>query len=372
MKELKKFLNKSTTIIYDFLSRIATFIKEEKYRPLIKTIIKLVLLIIIFFIGQIIAEGLIGAGTYIIYKVGTTGRALLSNIWTAVVNFTYFLFIVVSIYQLTTMAEEDSSFLSLYKNKKKDKKAKEKIFCIVDTVIKVLKAIILIPLFIITIALLFSLGLMIGYLNQGIYLVSLFVANIALIIFFTTIILLIKEFLSPGDSKVKKYLFIIVTTGLIVSISSITILFEIKDYKTNEYLTSDFTSSKIKYEYKIDTTKEYIFSNNRGDKNLKLTIDDDLGSYIEVVITHAETNEVNSYLKEEKNKIKIMYEEELKIELQDLEKLYNFGLTCLKEKTIYNYTLLKYANVEVKVSSDYLKYIKFIDEKGKPYTPEEK
>lgn len=370
MKELKKLLNKSSTIIYNFLAKLATFIRDEKHALLIKAIIKLVMLILIFFLGGIIAEGLVQIGTYMIYKVGTSARDILSNIWTAVVNFTYFLFIVVSIYQLTEVVEKDNSFLTLYKNKKKDKKVKEKIFSTLDIIIKILKTIILIPLFIIVIALLFIFGLMIGYLNQGIYLISFFVADFALIVFFTTIILLIKEFLSPGDSKVKKYLYIIITSGLIVSISSITVLFETNNYKINQYLTSDFNTSKIKYEYKIDTTKEYIITNNKTDKNINLVIDDDLGSYIEVVITHTDTNEVNSYLKEEKDKVKIMYDEELDIELQDLEKILNLGLTCLKEKTIYNYTLLKYADIEVRVSSDYLEYIKFVDEKGKKYTPE--
>ena len=66
-----------------------------------------------------------------------------------------------------------------------------------------------------------------------------------------------------------------------------------------------------------------------------------------------------------------MYDEDLNIHASDIENIYNLALTCMKEKTIYNYTLLKYATIEVRVSSDYADNIKFVDKKGKEYTPYE-
>ena len=209
MKELKKFLNKSSDLLYKSLNKLATIIKNDNYSSIIKTIIKLVLLVIIYFICSLIAEGLIKGGIYIIEYIGVTGTSILNGIWTTTVNFTYFLFIVVSIYQITEMAEKDKNFFSLNKNKKKDKEIKKRIFFTLENITKILKTIALIPLFITDIGLLFVLGIMIGYLNQGIYLYSLFLTIIGLIIFFTTIIFLIKKLLSPENNNLKKHLYLL-------------------------------------------------------------------------------------------------------------------------------------------------------------------
>lgn len=372
MKELKKFLNKSTNLVYKFLDKVAGFIKDEENSLLIKTIIKLALLILIYFICSLIAEGLIQGGTYIIYQVATTGRALLSGIWNITVNLTFFLFIIVSLYQLTNMAEKDNSFFTIYKNKKKDKDVKKKIFFTVETIIKILGTIILIPLFVGDIASLFLLGIMVGYLRKGIYLISLFLIVLGLILFFTSVIFLVKKLLSITKSDLKRYVTLIIISGILIAGSSIGVLIETSSYKINQSLTTDFYTSTLRYEYKMDTTKEYVIYNNDHDKNLELVIDDDLGSYIEVVITHSNTSEVKNTLKNEEDKVKISYNQELNIQTEDLENIINLGVSCIKDKTIYNYTLLKYAKIEVRVSSKYAENIKFVDSKGKEYTPYER
>jgi len=371
MKDLKKFINKTSDIIYNFLEKVATFIKDDKHSLVIKALIKLIILFLIYFVVGLIAEGFIQGGSYIIYNTSSTARNLLSSIWTTAVNFTYFLFIIVSFYRLTAMAEKDSSFFVLFKNKKKDKEVKRKIYEGIESIVKILGTIILIPVFTIDISLLFILGIMIAYLRDGIYLYSLFGGVIGLIIFFTVLIFIIKELLTPGDSKLKKYVFITIISGLIIATSSITILFETSKYEINKNLTSDFSSSTLKYEYKINNKKDYIIYHN-GDKNLELVIDDDLGSYLQIVVTHTTTNVVNAKINEEDEKVKIIYYEDLDLKMKDFEKLFNLGIRCIKDKTIYNYTLLKYATIEVRVSSKYAENIKFIDEKGNEYTPYEK
>lgn len=372
MKELKKILNKSSDLIYKFLEKISNFIKNEDNSLFIKSIIKVIILILIYFICGLVAEGLIKSGTYIIYQLGTTARSLMSGVWSTIVNFIYFLFIIVSAFKLTEMAEKDKKFFTLYKNQNKDKAIKKRIFFTIETIIKILGIIILIPLFTIDIALLFAFGIMIGYLRQGLFLCSLFIADIGLIILFTCIIFLIKALLSKEKTNFKKFFYPIIISGVLVSFSSIGLLVETSKYEVNQNLTTDFTISKMKYEYKINSNKEYIIDNNGTDYNMELIIDDDLGSYLEVVVSHTTTNEVKTSLRNENNKAKISYDEDLNIQFTDLEKIYNFALTCVKEKTIYNYTLLKYAKIEVRVSSNYAKNIKFIDSKGNEYSPYER
>lgn len=371
MKDLKKFINKTSDIVYKFLEKVATFIKDDKHSLTIKAVIKLIILLLIYFIAGLVAEGFIQGGTYIIHNISSTARNLLSSIWATVVNFTYFLFVIVSIYRLAAMAEKDSSFFVLFKNKKKDKAVKKKIFEGISSLIKIFGTIILIPVFAIDISLLFVLGIMIGYLKEGIYLYSLFGGVIGLIIFFTVLIFIVKELLTPGDNKLKKYTYITIISGLIVATSSITILFETSKYEINKELTSDFNTSTLKYEYKINNKKDYVI-NHHGDKNLEFVIDDDLGSYLEIRVNHTTTNIVNTKINEEDDKVSINYYEDLDLKTKDFEKIFNLGIRCIKDKTIYNYTLLKYATIEVRVSSDYAENIKFIDDKGKEYTPYER
>lgn len=371
MKELKKFLNKSTDIIYNFLDKVANIIKDDNKTTLIKTIIKLCMLVLIYSICGLIAEGFTYIGSYIIYQVADTGRSLLSSIWNIAVSLTFFLFIIVSLFELTHIAEKDNKFFAIYTDKKKDKKTKKQIFLTVENVIKALGIIILIPLFVADIASLFILGIMVGYLRKGIYLISLFIILIGIIIFITTIILLIKKLLSKENKNLKKYLGSMIVSGIIIAGSCIGVIFETSSYKIDQNLTTDFNMSVLRYEYKMDTTKDYVFYNNGSDKNIELVIDEDMGSYIEVVVTHSTTSEVSSNIKALGNKMNIYYDQDLNIQTEDLENILNLGVACLKEKTIYNYTLLKYAKIEVRASSKYAEKIKFIDKKGKEYTPYE-
>ena len=368
MKELKKFLNKSTDIIYNFLDKVANIFKNDDKTMIIKTIIKLVVLVLIYFICGLIADGLVLGGSYIIYQVADTGRSILSGIWNIVVNLTYFLFIIVSLFELTHIAEKDNKFFAIYT----DKKSKKKLFLTINNIIKALGIVILIPLFVIDIASLFALGIMVGYLRKGIYLISLFVALIAMVLFITTIILLIKKLLSRENNNLKKYLASMIISGVVIAGGFIGLIIETANYKIDQNLTTDFKMSVIKNEYKMDTTKDYVFYNNGNNENIKLVIDEDMGSYIEVKITHSQTSEVSSKIKKENNKMNIYYDQDLNIQPDDLENLLNLGVSCLKDKTIYNYTLLKYAKIEVRVSSQYADKIKFVNKKGNEYTPYER
>jgi len=372
MENLKKVINNFSKVIYKYLKKISNYISNDDNSLLIKSIIKLITLISIYFVCGLIAEGITQIGTYIIYQTASTARAILSSIWSTIVSFTYFLFIIFSLYQLINISKKEKNFFSLSKDKKIDKEKKTKVFLTATNIIKILGTVILIPLIITNVGLLFILGILIGYLKQGIYLISLFIGCVGLILFLTTLIILIKKLLSLVTINLKKYLYLLIISGLLVATSSISILLEISKYDINQNLTPAFDIDKIKYEYKIDNNKEYIIKNNNTDNNIELIIDEDLGSYLEITVKNASTSELTSLIKQEKNKVLISYDQDLNIQINDFQKIYDLGLTMIKEKTIYNYTLLKYAKIEVRTSSQYAKYIKFMDSKGKVYTPYER
>lgn len=372
MKNFKKFLNKGTDIIYTFVSKLANKIKDEESTYYIKAIIKLSLLLLTYFVCWIIADGLINGGTYIIYQTASTGRRILSGIWNIGVVLTYFLFIIISLYKTINLSKNDSKFLMSHKNKDKDKITKKKIIFTVKTIIKILGVIILIPLFVGNVLSLLFLGLLFGYLRKKIYLISLFILAVGLILFFTTSIILIKKVMSNPKVNFKKYVIVIITSVLVIGGSFIGILGETSSYKIDHNLTTDFKLLTIKNEYKMDLTKDYVIYNNDNDKNLELIIDDDLGSYLEITIRYIKTSKINTDIYFEENEVKIYNEQELNIQPEDIENIINLGVSCISDKTIYNYNLLKYAKIEVKVSSKYASKIKFVNLNGKEYIPYER
>ena len=205
-----------------------------------------------------------------------------------------------------------------------------------------------------------------------IYLISIFVGIIGLTLFLTSIILLIKKLLSSIKLNYKKYIISITISGILIASSAVGALLETSSYKIDQNLTTDFYITTSKHEYKMDTNKEYVFYNNGYDKNLELVIDDDLGSYIEIIIKNTTTNEIKSSIKDEEDKVIISYKQDLNIQTSDIKNIINLGVSSIKDKTIYNYTLLKYAKMQIRVSSKYKENIKFVNQNGKEYNPHER
>jgi hypothetical protein len=82
---------------------------------------------------------------------------------------------------------------------------------------------------------------------------------------------------------------------------------------------------------------------------------------MEVKISHYTTSTVDTYVQEGNKETLIKYDEGLNIEFKDYEKVYNLIISCLKEKRIYNYNLLKYGDIEIRMSSEYKDNVKVIN-----------
>ena len=361
MKEFKDFLDKSTNKIYKWLNKLSENITSGKYSVIIKTIIRIVLLIIIYWLIGILFNAFKYLGIVLIYLIGVSGRNIISTFWTITVELTYALFVIVTLYRLIIDYKKNSKDKLLFKNKKKDDEVKEKFFSGTITFIKILSIIILIPLFIIDIGAIYIFGLLFGYLNRGIRLVSLFTGIFGVIVFVTSLIFLIKILLSERENVPKKYFNLIVTSIIIIALSGVLFVAETYKYQKIDSLTEDFKLTTIRQQYKLDSKKKYIINNNDGLRNVKVVVDDDLGSYMEIKIVHYTTSSIETSVNEGNKETTIDFNQNLNIELEDLEKLYNLAITSLKDKKMYNYNLLKYGDIEVKVSSEYKKNIKVVN-----------
>ena len=361
MKELKEFLDKGTNAIFKWLNKISDAITSGKYSVIIKTVIRILLLLLIYWLVGILFNAIKYLGVVLIYLIGIQGRMLISTFWSIIVELTYALFVIVTLYKLIIDYKNNSKDKLLFKNKKKDDIVKDKFFSVASIFIKVLSVVILIPLFIIDIGAVYAFGLLFGFLNEGVKLVSLFTGVIGIILFVTALIFLIKILLSENETNPKSYFNTIIISIIIIALSGIMFISETKDYKRVDTLTEDFKLTTIRQQYKLDSKKKYIISNNGGLRKINIVIDDDLGSYMEVKIVHYTTSSIDTKVIEGNKETTITFDQNLNLEFEDIEKLYNLTISTLKDKKIYNYNLLKYGDIEIKVSSEYKKNIKVVN-----------
>ena len=350
MDKFRDFLNKVSNKIYGLLEKLSNTIIKNDNNIVIKTIIKVIVLLLTYILLGILCNIIKELGILLIYLVGLSGRAIIAWIWRTVIWFTYILFIIVSIYRLVENIEDNEKLI--FKNKRKDDKVKNNIKMTIRNIVKVLSIIILIPLFVCDIGLIFTLGLFLGYIKDGIYLISIFGTIIGLIIFFTGFIFLVKSLLSNKNTRLKKYFISMVVAIVVVSLSSVLLVFEVKDYKRIDNLTEDFNESAVIQEYKLNKNKKYHIITEYY-KEVEIVEDEDMGSYMQVEVRHYTTNSVNTKLEDYDKKVNIVYTSDLDLEIKDYSNIYNLLLTSIKDKKLYNYLLLKYPKIKITVSPDY-------------------
>ena len=121
---------------------------------------------------------------------------------------------------------------------------------------------------------------------------------------------------------------------------------------------SDFGKEEQKRKISCQTS---IIPLEWDSRKINVIIDDDLGSYMEIKIIHYTTSSIDTKVDEGNKETVITFDQNIDLEIEDFEKLYNLTVSTLKDKKIYNYNLLKYGDIEVKVSSEYKKNIKVVN-----------
>lgn len=171
----------------------------------------------------------------------------------------------------------------------------------------------------------------------------------------------------------KKYLRTLFV-GLVLFLIGIACFYiETINYDIGSSLTSNFTLEQKVIEYKINNNQTFKITNDGTNKNMNLFIDNTLDNEVRIVVEHVDIidikNEYNSkkYLNDEV--ISVDMESDLELDWNGILDLYDLGIASLQNKTIYNYSLLKYPEVKVFVNEKNRSNIEFVDEHGKEYNP---
>ena len=143
------------------------------------------------------------------------------------------------------------------------------------------------------------------------------------------------------------------------------------DFDIDKNLTNNLEMEQEVLEYEIEDDETFRITNFNTNKNMNLYIDNSLSNEVRIVVVYPDIMRIKSgyYTIDEKNLVRINIENELVMNFDTLNDLYDLGIISLKNKTLYNYSLLKYSEVRVFVNEDYKENIEFVGTNGKAYNP---
>ena len=159
-----------------------------------------------------------------------------------------------------------------------------------------------------------------------------------------------------------KYVNCLLFGFLLFIIGLIIVNFDLKNYNYVNYLPSEFENKTEVITLSIDKNKTYSVMKAKYNQNI--IIEKEINESIEdnVVmfeVNHTKTSETFNTLKTDKNKVSIIFSNNFSVTSKnDLIKIYKLFVKCIKDKTIYNYNLLKYSKIVIKGNSKSLDRIK--------------
>lgn len=346
------------------LKKVGKLITNEKSHDAMEMCIKVIIMILIILILKIPVDLIGRLGVVIIYKIGTIFRYYLSVGWIALTIYSYYILSLVLIYKVFKDIFENKELNIIEMDRKKDKKIKKDFFIPILRVIRAIIIAMLFPIFIIIVLLFSGLGASIALLVNKTYLISLFIVIIGLIIIFFMVGYIVVKYTFDSTKDIKKYiekLFI----GFAVFIFGILAFgFETLNFSYSKSLPVNFNSSEIKTSVKYDNEREYIILKGKNNDNIIINknIDNSLGDEIVIKGKYLETSKLSYVVNTIDNETIIEFYNDLNLDSNKIEKIYNSLIASIVDRTMYNYKKLKYSMIEIYASEDILKNIIIEDE----------
>lgn len=161
-----------------------------------------------------------------------------------------------------------------------------------------------------------------------------------------------------------KYLYFLFGGFLIFIAGIITFNFEISNYKYVDYLPENFEMNTDSFEIDVNDNKDYEIKKDRFNQNIVIekVVDNSLKDKFVIEITHSKTSEAYAYFDTDEKDTKILLSNSMKLYVKDIKDIYELFKLCMKEKTVYNYKLLKYSKVKIIGSKEILDRIEIDNE----------
>lgn len=171
----------------------------------------------------------------------------------------------------------------------------------------------------------------------------------------------------------KKYI-IGLLLGFLIFLSGMTFFWiETMNYKYDNSLTDIFPLKTEEFMIKIEMNKKYRITNYQSDNNLVLKIDNTLKDEIKVINSHVDTAKIhysnNTTKNIDEDIVNLRFSSSLDLDFDDIKPIFDLTAHGFKNRTIYDYSILKYSTIEVYVNEINADKIEFMKKNGDIYSP---
>ena len=295
-----------------------------------------------------------------IYTVGSTFRHILSASLQGCCSLAYLLLCFIILLKVISAMFADKELNFIEKNRRKDAKVKAAVFNPLIKIIKVCLYILLVPLFVIVILVLIGLGMALALLVYSHPLYGLFPALIGFLIMICSVILIVNRIINGVNEYNNKYVNILLSGFACFLVGVFILSFELATFSSSSTLPNNFYSYKTIDRISINDNLTYRIKKGLYNQNITIekVVDDSLEDEIVIEEQYMNTSRVITTVVKDKYNSTIVFTNEFNLSSDDIKSIYHLIIRCLKEKTIYNYNLLKYSKIVIYGNEEVLSNIK--------------
>lgn len=157
----------------------------------------------------------------------------------------------------------------------------------------------------------------------------------------------------------KKYVNILLVGFLVFVVGIIALNFELVSYEYVDYLPDTFIERVDKFSVKIDKEKDYKIKKAKYNDAISIEkkVDNSLEDEILVEVISMNTSRVNYYMTSDKIESYLVFSNDLNVYTNDIGTIFDLVMSCIMDKKVYNYNLLKYSKIVIHGNEDLLSEI---------------
>ena len=312
-------------------------------------IVKFFLMLLLIYIVESLLDGAALGGKELIYVFVKSLRSVLSSIWGITLEIIKDLVVLLILVDNLRDFVGSKYYKRLYAKDRKRKKAKETIFKIADIVLKVNAVAFLILFGFLAAVSLFAFVYLIVIIVDGTQIVSPLIITLTMFAISYFAFRHVQHRVFNVKTLVTRHYFIAGFIILLLGVCFFT--YEVKGYEYVNSLPTGFVMETKDVNVKINDLEKIVIKADTKLDNIKLYISEDV-AHDEIIIKteNYRTSDVSYIYKYDDNNIKITVTSDLVYDMDYTEDIMNLFVSTLKKKTIYNYNLLKYPNINVYVN----------------------
>lgn len=344
---------------YDLVNKLSKFLQTKYGKNIVRMSLYTLILIFILRVLELPFFLLATIGDQLLDVSLSTFSTILKAIWRNALYYTYVIYLIISLYSFTNYLLKKKELIKISAKDKENKIFKEALNK-AEALFKTFIYLSIVPIIIMIIIIILFIIYLISLAVNGIYLISLFIFLISLISFAALAISAILSNLKLQKNKSKRTLILTLVSILFFLTSMFSLIIETKDYSYKNQLTNDFKILETETYYNLNAN-DYDTVRITSDRNLFLIKDENLNDEMIIKINRSETSVAKYETIVIGDELRINIDFELDFKFSHINKLNVFIKKFIEDKTIYDYTKLKYGDIQVIVNPEYINRITIVD-----------